>query len=81
MSMASRSIRKGIDEKGKTLYTTITRTEGKFDRMTLMVVVSADGQTYKPVTVIPGKQPNYQRLGNGSIETVKISSGLLLVPS
>lgn len=71
MSMDSPSIRKGIAEKGKTLYNTIPRTEGNLERMKLMAVVNADGQTYKPLTVMRGKKPHYRRLGNGSIETVQ----------
>lgn len=48
-SMTSRSIRRGIGIRKKHLFTTVARTKGNLERLTLMGVVSASGHAFKPL--------------------------------
>ena len=67
--MAGRSLRKGIGVTNQSLVSAAVKTKGKLDRVTVMCVINAAGQEFKPVVVYPGKQPHYRRLGS-SIQTV-----------
>lgn len=66
-NMIGRSNRKGIGERNLRLYKKVSKGKGNLNRMTVMAVVNADGQSIKLVVVIPEKQAHYRRLGNGSL--------------
>ena len=69
-NMARKSMRKGITIKGKDYaVSSLVRTRGSLDRVTVMCVVNAARESFKPVIVFPGKKPHYRRV-NGVVETI-----------
>ena len=60
--MAGRSLRKGIAVTNESFVSATVKTKGKLDRVTVMCVINAAGQVFKPVVVYPGKQPHSHRL-------------------
>ena len=67
--MVRRSLRKGIGSSGQTLTQKAIRTSGNLERVTVVPVVSASGNTYTPVVVYPGTQANYRKV-RGQVQTV-----------
>ena len=61
-NMAGRSLRKGVGPSGARLQSKAVITKGKLERVTVMCVVNAAGESFKPVIVYPGKQPHFRRV-------------------
>ena len=70
--MTQRSLRRGVTHATHTTAVAIPaiRTSGNLNHVTMMVVVSSNGKAFKPLLVLPGKQPNFRRLSSGRTQTV-----------
>lgn len=64
-----RTLRKGVGGAHKTLQQIEIVTKGGLDHVTLMGIVSASGNAYKPAIIFPGKHARY-RIVNGNVETM-----------
>ena len=67
MTLGGRS--KCIVQRGTRANTREPKFKGTCDHVTLMPVVSAAGQVYTPVVVLPGKEARYRKRPDGSFET------------
>ena len=67
--MCGRSLRKAVTPENIKPVQIAVRTKGNLERVTIMPVVSASGQTYTPVIVFPGKQAQFRRV-RGTLQTV-----------
>ena len=69
-TMAGKRLRKGITTRDKQYaFSSLVRTKGSLDRVTVLCVVNAAGERFKPAIVFPGKQPHYRRV-DGVVETI-----------
>ena len=64
-----RSLQKGIGPSEARLQSKAVIKKGKLVRVTVMCVVNAAGESFKPVIVYPGKQPHFRRV-HGRYESV-----------
>lgn len=64
-----RSLRKGFGPSGAKLEGNAVTAKRKLERVTAMCTVNAAGESFKPVTVYPGKQPKF-RCVHGRYESV-----------
>lgn len=67
MTLGGRS--KCVVSQGSRGNTTEPKFKGTCDHVTLMPVVSASGQAYTPVIVLPGKEARYRKRSSGIFET------------
>ena len=63
------SCRKVVGLENNNFVCSLVRTKGNLDRLTVMCVVNAAGEQYKPVVVYPGKKAHFRRI-HGSVETI-----------
>lgn len=61
-TIAGRILRKGFGPSGARLQGKAVTTKGKLERVMVMCVVNAAGESFKPVIVYPGKQPHLRRV-------------------
>lgn len=61
-NMAGWSLRKCIGRIDNNLQCRVVQTQGKLEQVTIMCVLNAAGESFKPVVVFPGKQPLFRRV-------------------
>lgn len=74
------SIQKRITERGTVLYFRTTKMEGTLDRMTIMPVIAASDEVFKPVVVMPDKQSRFFHCKDDMTETIHSFPFTLLPP-
>ena len=69
-TLARKILRKGITTRDKQYaFSSLVSTKGNLDRVTVLCVVNAAGESFKPAVVFPGKQPHYRRVDE-VVETI-----------